>query len=98
MLATGQTMAKQLSLSSRVNARSTGYSTVTLEVTLREAELLVFAQQLQGRLTLCLRNPNDGSYENSLPEVDFKYLESKLPELNQFRQKSIRRKSLLPLQ
>jgi pilus assembly protein CpaB len=92
VLATGQTLAKQQYLRSRTTARSTGYSTVTLEVTLREAELLVFAQQMQGRLTLCLRNPSDVTVEKDLPEINFKYLESKIPDLNQYRQQKIRRK------
>jgi pilus assembly protein CpaB len=89
VLATGQTTAKQISLRS---SRRTSYSTVTLETTPREAELLVFAQQIKGRLTLSLRNPTDGSFETDLPIINFDHLESKLPELNLYRQTEIRDK------
>ncbi|MEK7270755.1 MAG: Flp pilus assembly protein CpaB [Planctomycetota bacterium] len=92
VLATGQTTAKDQYLRSRAMARAASYSTVTLEVTPREAELLVFAQQLQGRLTLSLRNSADVTFEKDLPDVNFKYLESKLPELNLYRQQKIRHK------
>jgi pilus assembly protein CpaB len=91
VLATGQQMAKQLS-GARRSTRDTGYSTVTLEVTPREAELLVFAQQAHGKLTLSLRNPADISFEKDLPKVDFKMLQNELPDLNLYRQKNIRMK------
>lgn len=91
VLATGQQLAKQLG-GARRGTRDTGYSTVTLEVTPREAELLVFAQQARGKLTLSLRNPSDISFEKDLPNVDFKKLQSQLPELNLYRQKNIRMK------
>lgn len=65
------------------------YSTVTLLVTPREAEMLVFAQHVKGQLLLTLRNPEDVTFEKNLPEVDFQQIETKLPELNQFRQQNI---------
>lgn len=73
-------------------SRAGSYSTVTLEVTPREAELLVFAEQMKGRLVLDLRNPTDVSYEEDLPSVDFEQLQSTLPEMNRFRQQNIRHK------
>jgi len=91
VLATGQITARQ-SGSKRPQSGPAGYSTITLEVTPRESELLVFAQQTQGRLTLSLRNPGDVSFEKDLPEVNFRELEKRLPELNQFRQRNIRGK------
>lgn len=91
VLATGQTLAKQ-QLASRRTERATSYSAVTLEVTPREAELLVFAQQMKGRLTLSLRNPGDVSFESDLPEINFEHLQNKLPELNLYRQRTIRHK------
>jgi pilus assembly protein CpaB len=72
--------------------RSGGYSTVTLEVTPREAELLVFAEQVKGRLVLSLRNASDISFERDLPSVDFDQLQTTLPEMNRFRQQNIRHK------
>lgn len=91
VLATGQRLAKQ-AFGGRRGGRSSSYSTVTLEVTPREAELLVFAQQVKGRLTLSLRNPSDVSFEKNLPEINFEHLENKLLELNLYRQRNIRHK------
>ncbi|MCK5850648.1 MAG: Flp pilus assembly protein CpaB [Kiritimatiellae bacterium] len=91
VLATGQTMANQQSTKGRSRSNS-GYSTVTLEVSPREAELLVFAQQLRGSLVLSLRNPSDVYFEKNLPEINFEYLEKEIPNLNIERQKTIRHK------
>lgn len=95
VLATGQRMAKQ-SFYDRPGAAAGGYNSITLEVTPREAELLVFAQQARGNLTLSLRNQADASFERDLPEINFEHIESKLPELNQYRQINIRHKRSLP--
>ena len=62
------------------------YSTVTLEVTPREAEMLAFAEQMRGRLSLSLRNRSDVSYEKELPQVDFAKIRSEIEDLNQKRQ------------
>jgi len=69
--------------------RGASYNTVTLAVTTREAELLVFAQHMRGQLKLSLRNPSDMGYEPELPSVDFQHIESKLSEYNEIRQKTI---------
>ena len=45
---------------------------------------------MQGRLTLTLRNPSDGSYEAKLPSIDFGQIEKTLPDLNNNRQNQIR--------
>jgi len=83
VLATGQrtakTREKQLGLSA-------SYTTVTLEVTPREAEMLAFSEQIKGRLVLSLRNRNDTSYERELPKVDFEKIRSEIEELNLQRQ------------
>jgi pilus assembly protein CpaB len=94
VLATGQDISKSYA-SRRTPARNTSYSTITLAVWPREAELLVFAQQVQGRLTLALRNSSDVSFQKEMPQVDFKLLESELPNLNQERQNNIRAKGNL---
>lgn len=91
VLATGQTMAHQRFRQDQYWRRSS-YNSITLEVTAREAELLVFAQQMKGSLYLSLRNPSDVSFEKDLPEIDFQHLESKLPDLNLYRQRNIRHK------
>ncbi len=74
---------------------ASGYSTVTVEVTPREAELLVFAEQLQGRITLSLRNRDDVYFESDLPEVNFEHMQNNLKEYNLYRQRHIRHKTNL---
>jgi pilus assembly protein CpaB len=66
---------------------SGGYSTVTLLVTPREAEVLVFAEQIRGRLALSLRSPSDNTCEKELPTVDFEKIRSELEDLNSKRNK-----------
>ena len=83
VLATGRDTAKSRDRSLGVSA---GYSTVTLAVTAREAEMLAFAEQMRGRLTLTLRNKNDTSYEKELPKVDFDRIQAEIEELNARRQ------------
>lgn len=83
VLATGTETAK---MQTRNLGLSSGYSTVTLEVTPREAEMLAFAEQIKGRLILTLRNRNDTSYEKELPKVDFEKIRSEIEELNLQRQ------------
>jgi pilus assembly protein CpaB len=91
ILATGQTLGRADSGDkSRPNS---GYNTVTVEVTPREAEVLVFVENMRGHLTLSLRNPDDMSYEKNLPEVNFDLLEGELPALNTYRQQVIRHKT-----
>ena len=92
VLAVGQTLGKA-GEGARVGS---GYSTVTFEVTPREAELLAFAENMKGRLTLTLRNPGDPDYVSALPEVNFEMLERVLPELNKHRQEVIRHKGPQP--
>jgi Flp pilus assembly protein CpaB len=93
ILATGSRMAKgEGGYQSAFEGRPTSFSSVTFEVTPREAELLVFAQNMKGQLTLTLRNPEDVTFEKDMPEVNFKYLETKMPEMNVFRQRNIRHK------
>lgn len=95
VLATGQQIAHDdySSDSDRLARRAGGYGTVTLEVTLREAELLAFTQTMKGRLSLALRHPEDVGYEKDLPEINFQQLEKSLPGLNQHRQRVIRHKT-----
>ena len=83
VLATGQRTAKTRG---RELGLSTGYSTITLEVTPREAEMLAFAEQMKGRLVVSLRNRNDTSFEKELPKVDFEKIRSEIEELNLKRQ------------
>jgi pilus assembly protein CpaB len=93
VLATGQTTSRQQLLAGRGKSRSSGgYSTVTLEVTPRESELLVFAQQMKGSLTLTLRHPRDVGWKRDLPTVNFDHLQHELPAINLERQRDVRKK------
>ena len=86
VLATGKETAKTAPALSFGGA---SYSTVTLEVSPREAEMLVFAEQIKGRLSLALRNRNDTSYERELPQVDFAKIRGEIEELNMKRQNEL---------
>ncbi len=93
VLATGQALANQIASPRERSERSSrGYSTITFEVTPREAELLVFSQTVRGRLTLALRNPADVTFITNPPTINFEHLQNKLPELNLIRQRDIRHK------
>ena len=83
VLATGSRTAK---MRPRDLGPASGYSTVTLEVTPREAEMLAFSEQMKGRLMLTLRNRNDTSFEKELPKVDFEKIRTEIEELNLKRQ------------
>ena len=85
VLATGKTTAK-MSRRNMDGSAQEAYSTVTLEVTPREAEMLAFAEQIRGRLSLSQRNRSDVSYEKELPKVDFEKIKSEIEELNMKRQ------------
>ena len=92
VLATGRETAKSQLLSSRRTAAS--YNMVTLEVTPREAEMLVFTEQIKGRISLALRNPDDVYFEKSLPRVDFQMIQSEIEKLNTYRQQQLLRKPI----
>jgi pilus assembly protein CpaB len=92
VLATGQTTADRASAYGRAERAPRGYNTVTFEVTPHEAELLVFAQSVRGKLSLALRNPSDVTYITNMPTVNFEHLQKQLPALNIIRQRDIRHK------
>jgi len=92
VLATGQTTADKASLTGRADRAPRGYNTVTFEVTPHEAELLVFAQSVKGKLCLALRNPSDVTFITNMPAINFEHLQKQLPALNLIRQRDIRHK------
>lgn len=61
------------------------YNAVTVAVTPREAEMLIFASS-KGKLALALRNREDVSVEKQLGNVDFQQLEKNFNALNAERQ------------
>ncbi|MBI4025181.1 MAG: Flp pilus assembly protein CpaB [Verrucomicrobia bacterium] len=92
ILATGKDTARTLmdvAMRGGGQRRAVSYSTVTLLVTPKEAEMLVFAMQ-KGRLTLTLRNPSDVSSARDLTNINFNYLEKKVGEFNDSRQQRLK--------
>ncbi len=81
VLATGQDLSN--------TGGSGNYSLVTLEVTPREAEVLTFSEQMRGRLTLTLRNPEDASHEKMVEQVNIEQIRASLESLNAIRQRDI---------
>lgn len=90
VLAVGHDTAKSRTGRGSLGVSSSGYATVTLEVTPREAEMLAFAEQIRGRLALTLRSPTDLYYEKELPIVDFAKIKDEIVELNNKRQMKMR--------
>jgi Flp pilus assembly protein CpaB len=87
ILATGKETAKSRVLGER--SAGGNYNTVTLEVTPREAEMLVFTEQIKGRISLALRHPEDVYYETTLPRVNFEKIQATIEQLNEIRQQTI---------
>jgi len=87
VLATGKETAKSRALGERTAGGN--YNTVTMEVTPREAEMLVFTEQIKGRIALALRHPDDVYYETTLPRVNFEKIQETIGQLNDIRQKTI---------
>lgn len=93
VLATGGDTAKTRSVGfGAARQGGGGYSTVTLAVTPREAEMLAFAEQIRGRLVLTLRNRNDTETEEELPNVTFTTIRSEIEELNRERNPTDRKR------
>jgi pilus assembly protein CpaB len=97
VLATGQQTARSRSLAGSARYQSapvqqSSYSTITLEVTPQEAELLTFTQNVRGKLTLTLRNSADVGFITNPPTINFEHIQNHLPELNRIRQRDIRHK------
>ncbi|MBI5687141.1 MAG: Flp pilus assembly protein CpaB [Verrucomicrobia bacterium] len=96
VLATGQVMSRRATETQGGADRfGSQYSSVTVGVTPREAEMLVFAHQ-KGRLALSLRNREDVSVEQQLENVDFQKLEKNFNELNRVRQQRLHPQLLSP--
>lgn len=86
VLAVGDETAKTRVRSLGVSSSSpSGYTTVTLLVTPREAEMLASAEQKKGSLALSLRNRNDIVTEDELPVIEFEKIREQIVELNKER-------------
>jgi len=83
VIATGQNMGLHFNNSQK---KSRGYNTVTLELTPKEVEMIVFATQ-KGRLTLSLRDSQETGFEEDLQSVNFRYLEENIEKYHKARKK-----------
>ncbi len=83
IIATGKNMGLG---SSSTLKKSRGYNTVTLELSPKEAEMIIFATQ-KGRLVLSLRDADETGFTNDLQSVNFRYLEENIDKYNKARQK-----------
>ncbi len=73
-----------------------GYSTVTLALTPKEVEMIVFARQ-KGKLTLSLRGNNETEINiTNTQSVNFKYLEDHIGEYNRARARRSKTYSITP--
>lgn len=85
VLATGTQMSETespmayVSDSQRTNKK--GYNTVSLSLTPKEVEMIIFASQ-KGRLHLSLRNYEETKVESNLQSVNFKFLEENIQKYN----------------
>lgn len=83
ILATGDDWGKYSTVSGA--ARRRGYSTVTLALSPKEAEMIIFASS-KGKLSLSLRNSEETQFVHDLQSVNFRFLEKKIPEYNKERE------------
>ena len=87
VLACGQDMGK-VRAGMEVSARS--YNTVTLELTPKEVEMIIFALQ-KGNLTLSLRNYEESTVTHDLQSVDWSYLQKNIKQYNKEREAKMKR-------
>ena len=82
VLATGSDLGYAAQNGTQSNALASAgrsYSTVTLELTPKEVEMIVFAQQ-KGSLTLSLRSFDDSSITPEVQSVDWSYLQDHIKD------------------
>ena len=68
------------------------YSTVTLELTPKEVEMIIFAQQ-KGSLTLTLRSFEDPNITTDVQSVDWSYLQQHIKDYTSEREQLLRKTS-----
>ena len=82
IIATGKDMGN----SSMLQKKSRGYNTVTLALSPKEVEMIVFASQ-KGQLVLSLRDAEETGFTDDLQSVNFRYLEENIKKYNDARKK-----------
>ena len=94
VLATGADIgyASQNGAQSGVAPVSRSYSTVTLELTPKEVEMIIFAQQ-KGSLTLSLRSYEDPNITTDVQNVDWAYLQKHIQDYTAERERLLKMSS-----
>ena len=94
VLATGTDIGYATQNSSQAGASSAGrsYSTVTLELTPKEVEMIIFAQQ-KGSLTLSLRSYEDPTITQDVQSVDWAYLQQHIKDYTTEREQLLKKTS-----
>ncbi|OVE81409.1 Flp pilus assembly protein CpaB [bacterium M21] len=87
VLATGQEYRLGNSNAGKVSRN--GFSNITLSVTPKEAEMLIFAQQ-KGRLHFTLRNPEDQKLDKNTQRVEFKFLKENIERYIKEREQELK--------
>ena len=82
IIACGKNMGNRNYLSRQT--RTKGYNTVTLELSPKEVEMIIFAAQ-KGRLVLSLRSFTETGFQDRLESVNFRYLEEHINDFNKKR-------------
>ena len=92
VLATGTDIgyAQQNNAQSGVSAAGRSYSAVTLELTPKEVEMIIFAQQ-KGSLTLSLRSYEDPNITTDVQSVDWAYLQQHIKEYTAEREQLLKK-------
>ena len=92
VLATGADIgyAQQNGAQSGSSAAARSYSTVTLELTPKEVEMIIFAQQ-KGTLTLSLRSYEDPNITTDVQSVDWAYLQQHIKEYTAEREQLLKK-------
>ena len=88
VIATGTDMG-MLSSAGGQDVRARGYSTVTLELTPKEVEMIIFASQ-KGRLHLSLRNYEESAITKELQSVNWNFLQKNIPSYTREREEMMR--------
>ena len=90
VLATGTDIGYAQQNGSQSSSMSRSYSTVTLELTPKEVEMIIFAQQ-KGSLTLTLRSFEDPNITSDVQSVDWSYLQQHIKDYTAEREQLLKK-------
>ncbi|MBO4648895.1 MAG: Flp pilus assembly protein CpaB [Lentisphaeria bacterium] len=88
VIATGTDMGV-LGSAGNQDVRARGYSTVTLELTPKEVEMIIFASQ-KGRLHLSLRNYEESAITKELQNVNWNFLQKNISNYTREREEMMK--------